>query len=119
MANTKKYYIILTDEEVSRLKKLAKSTESKKLIRKRINILLDMDEAHGKSLTYKQCVKSNATSMMNVFHVLHTYATEGLEAVLIIKRSSRSDVSNLKADGRAEAQLIQLACSEAPEGHTR
>lgn len=81
MANTKKYHVNLTDEEVSRLKRLEKSAESKKLIRKRINILLNMDEAHGKPLTYKQCVKSNATSIMNVHYVLHTYATEGLDAV--------------------------------------
>lgn len=119
MANTKKYHVTLTDEEVIRLKKLAKSAESKKLIRKRINILLDMDERHGKPLTYNQCVKSNATSIMNVYNVLHTYATEGLDAVLTIKRSIKSDVSNLKVDGKAEAQLIQLACSEAPEGHAR
>lgn len=119
MGNRKKYHVILSDEEVTRLKKLAKSAESKKLIRKRINILLDMDEAHGKPLTYKQCFKSNATSMMKVYHVLHTYSTQGLEAVLTIKRSSKSDVSNLKVDGRAEAQLIQLACSKAPEGHAR
>ena len=89
MGNRKKYHVILSDEEVTRLKKLAKSAESKKLIRKRINILLDMDEAHGKPLTYKQCVKSNATSVMNVYHVLHTYSTQGLEAVLTIKRSSK------------------------------
>lgn len=78
-----------------------------------------MDETHGKCLAYSQCVKSNATGMMNVYNVLHTYATEGLEAVLTIKRSCKSDVSNLKVDGRAEAQIIQLACSEAPEGHAR
>lgn len=119
MANTKKYYVTLTDEEASRLKKLAKSAESKKIIRKRINILLDMDKTHGKPLTYNQCVKSNATSIMNVYKVLHTYETEGLDAVLIIKRSCKSDVSNLKVDGKAEAQLIQLSCNETPEGHAR
>lgn len=65
----KKYHIILTEEERSHLKKLANSSESKKLIRKRINILLDIDESQGKYLTYEQCVKSNATSMMNVYKV--------------------------------------------------
>ena len=78
-----------------------------------------MDEAHGKPLIYKQCVKSNVTSVMNVYHVLHTYSTQGLEAVQTIKRSCKSDVSNLKVDGRVEAQLIQLACSKAPESHAR
>lgn len=52
MARPKKYHIILTEEERARLKKLAKSPESKKLIRKRINILLDLDESQDKCLTY-------------------------------------------------------------------
>lgn len=119
MARPKKYHIILTEEERSHLKKLANSSESKKLIRKRINILLDIDESQGKYLTYEQCVKSNATSMMNVYKVAVAYATGGIDKVLTIKRSSKSDTAKLKVDGRAEAQLIQLACSEAPEGRDR
>ena len=53
MARPKKYHILLSEEERTRLKKLAKSPESKKLIRKRINILLDLDESQGKYLTYE------------------------------------------------------------------
>lgn len=119
MARPKKYHIHLTEEERSRLKKLAKSTESKKLIRKRINILLDQDESQNKYHIYEQCVKSNATSMMNVYKVILAYSTGGIDKVLTIKRSSKSDTANIKVDGRAEAQLIQLACSEAPEGRDR
>lgn len=65
----KKNHVTLTDEEVTRLKKLAKSPASNKLIRKRINIQLDMDESHGHPLTYHQCVKSIETCIMNVYHV--------------------------------------------------
>lgn len=119
MARPKKYHILLSEEERTRLKKLAKSPASKKLIRKRINILLDLDESQNKYLTYEQCVKSNATSMMNVYKVAVSYASGGIERVLTIKRSSKSDTANIKVDGRAEAQLIQLACSEAPEGRDR
>lgn len=119
MARPKKYHIILTEEERTRLKKLVKSSESKKLIRKRINILLDLDESQDKYLTYEQCVKTNATSMMNVYKVIVAYVNGGIERVLTIKRSIKSDTANIKVDGRAEAQLIQLACSEAPEGRDR
>lgn len=119
MARPKKYHIILTEGERARLKKLAKSSESKKLIRKRINILLDLDESQDKCLTYAQCVKSNATSMMNVYKVIIAYVKGGIDNVLTIKRSINSDTANIKVDGRAEAQLIQLACSEAPEGRSR
>ena len=119
MARPKKYHILLTEEERARLKKLAKSSESKKLIRKRINILLDLDESQDKCLTYAQCVKSNATSMMDVYKVIIAYVKGGIDNVLTIKRSINSDTANIKVDGRAEAQLIQLACSEAPEGRSR
>lgn len=119
MARPKKYHVHLSEEELSRLKKLQKSAESKKTIRKRINILMDLDEDHGKALTYEQCVKSNATSMMNVYHVAHTYCTKGLEELLTIKRSIKSNTATLKVDGRAEARLIQLACSQAPDGRDR
>ena len=98
---------------------MAKSSESKKLIRKRINILLDLDESQDKCLTYAQCVKSNATSMMNVYKVIVAYVKGGIDNVLTIKRSINSGTANIKVDGRAEAQLIQLACSEAPEGRSR
>lgn len=74
MSRPKKYHISLTEAERNRLKKLAKSAESKKLIRKRINILLNLDESQGKYLTYEQCVKANATSMMNVYKVIIAYA---------------------------------------------
>lgn len=119
MSRPKKYHIILTEAERNRLKELAKSDKSKKIIRKRINILLDLDESQGKYLTYEQCVKANASSSRNVYRVIVAYANGGIDAVLTIKRSSKSDTANIKVDGRAEAQLIQLACSEAPEGRDR
>lgn len=39
--------------------------------------------------------------------------------MLEIKRSGKSDTSRLKMDGSAEARLLELACSEAPEGRAR
>ena len=45
------------------------------------------------------------------------YATAGLEAALRRKKPDR--VYARKLDGRGEAHLIALACSEAPEGYGR
>lgn len=36
----------------------------------------------------------------------------------VSKRSVNSDNARRKLDGRAEAQLIEIACSPAPEGHS-
>ena len=57
--------------------------------------------------------------MMNVYKVIVAYIKGGIDKVLTIKRSINSDTANIKVDGRAEAQLIQLACSKAPEGRNR
>ena len=57
--------------------------------------------------------------MMNVYKVIVAYVKGGIDNVLTIKRSINSGTANIKVDGRAEAQLIQLACSEAPEGRSR
>ncbi len=36
-----------------------------------------------------------------------------------MKRNVNSDNARRKLDGRAEARLIEIACSPAPEGHAR
>jgi hypothetical protein len=39
--------------------------------------------------------------------------------VLTRKRSINSDNARRKVDGRTEAKLLEVACSPAPEGHSR
>ena len=39
--------------------------------------------------------------------------------MLTLKRNMNSDQARRKVDGRTEARLIEIACSPAPEGHSR
>lgn len=119
MARPRTYKVTLSEEEYSSIKKISRSKKTSKIRKLRCQILLDLDDAHGKCLTHAQCVKLNGTCPMTVHNTVKTFCTEGLDAALSIKRSSKSDTSNLKVDGKAEAKLIQLACSEVPEGHAR
>lgn len=119
MGRPKIYIVSLPDEDYQRIKCIAKSKDTSKIIRQRCNILLDVDTAHGKSFTYKQCINANGTCIMTVYKVVRDYLTKGLDAVLTIGRSPKSDTARLKVDGRSEAQLVALACSEVPEGHYR
>ena len=48
-----------------------------------------------------------------------TYAQEGLEEVLKFKRNINSNNARRKVDGRMEAQIVEIACGPAPEGHNR
>ena len=48
MARPKKYIIKLTDDEVKKLKSVIRKKDTSRTIRSRCQIILDMDELHGK-----------------------------------------------------------------------
>jgi hypothetical protein len=57
------------------------------------------------------------TSAATVGRVRTRFFRQGLDAAL--ERSAPDRVYQRSLDGRAEARLIALACSEAPEGRDR
>lgn len=119
MSRKKKYNVTLTDEEVKKLKALIRKDSCCRTVRCRCQILLDLDNAHGKSLTYEQASKSIGVCIATVVNTVRQYAAEGLESTISLKRNVNSDNARRKLDGRAEARLIELACTPAPEGHAR
>lgn len=119
MARPKKYVVRLTNEEVERLQKTAKRKSTSATIRDRCYILLDMDESHPPCVKQMDCAKQRGVAQKTVVNTVQQYYTEGLDAVLKLKRSVNSDQARRKVDGRVEARLIEVACSPAPEGHSR
>ena len=123
MARPKKYSIHLTEKELKKLKsvirKVIRKKETSKTIRSRCQIILDLDEAHGKVLTHEQSARSNGVCMATVTNTVTKYINGGIDAVIEWKRSINSDNARRKVDGRAEARLIELACGPVPEGHSR
>ncbi len=107
MGRPKKNKIELTDEQVNVLKKKIRSKKTSKMIRSRCHILLDLDEKHGKILTYEQSARANGICT----------ATVGNNEVLSYNLSTNSDNAKRKVDGRAEARIIELATSAPPKGH--
>lgn len=116
---TVKHVISLSDSDRARLAKTAKSSKVGSTIRKRCQILLALDESQGKHITRQQCIEVLGVSPTGINNTVKKYLTEGIDAVLSFRRNEKSNTGSLKLDGRAEAQIIALACSEAPEGHTR
>ncbi len=114
-----KHKVQLTDAEVNKLKSIIRNKNTSKMIRSRCQILLDLDMAHGNVLTHEQCARSNGVCMATVHNTLVKYTNGGIETATQYKRSINSDNARLKVDGRAEARIIELACSPAPEGHSR
>lgn len=90
-----------------------------KTIRSRCQIILNLDESHGKDLTHEQSAKSNGVCMATVTNTVTKYMNGGIDAVTEIKRNINSDNARRKDDGRTEARLIELAFGAVPEGHSR
>jgi transposase len=119
MPRERKYRVKLTDEQLKQLKKLMRSKTTPLTVKNRCQILLDMDEAQGKQYLEAQCASRNAVHIATVSYTVKKYVEEGFEGAITLKRNVNSDNARRKVDGRAEAQLVALACGPVPEGHSR
>lgn len=119
MGRPKKYVISLTDEEINKLHAVLNNKHTSKTVKCRCQILIDLDDAHGKILTHAQCAKSNAVCEATVTNTVRVYIDGGLDAVLHLKRSENSNNARRKVDGHIEAELIKIACGPVPEGHDK
>ena len=119
MGRPRKYIVTLSDDDLKRLKSTIRKKKTSRTIKCRCQILIDLDEAHGKILTHEQSSKSNGVSMATVSNVVKEYHDGGIDKVLTYNRSANSDQAKRKLDGRAEAKVIQIACGPIPDGHSR
>ena len=119
MARPVKNHVELTDEEVKQLKSIQRKKGTSRMILKRCQILLDLDEKHGAKLSREQCAKSNAVCPATVANTLKKYANGGIEEAISYKRNENSNHAMRKVDGRTEARIIEIACCPPPEGHSR
>jgi transposase len=117
----KKYVVELTEDEREYLYGLisaGSSAPARMLNRARILLKADVSKrTEGKPLLDRQIAPMLETSTTTVQRVRERFCRQGLEAAL--ERSAPDRVYERSFDGRAEARLIALACSEAPEGHDR
>lgn len=119
MARPKVYSINLTDDERSKLNKVIKNKATCKTVLKRCQILRDLDETKGCGLTHAQIAHTYAVCPATVSNLIRNYVNKGINSIIRYNISPNSAASLRKADGRAEAKLIQIACGPAPDGHSR
>lgn len=114
------YPVALTDDQVAFLKKITlPSTNKSNTVKKRAQVLLDLDQNHHNGLTRKQVAEVNRVGESTVTRIATIFATDGLDAVLKLRRSDASNHARQKLTGEDEAKIIELACGPAPEGYTR
>lgn len=88
MARPRKYVIKLTDDELKTLKSIIRKSNTSKTIRSRCQIIIDLDEAHGKVLTHEQSARSNGVCLTTVTNTVTKYFSGGIEAVTESKEIS-------------------------------
>ena len=111
MARPRKYVIKLTDDELKTLKSIIRKSNTSKTIRSRCQIIIDLDEAHGKVLTHEQSARSNGVCLTTVTNTVTKYFSGGIEAVTEFKRNINSDNARRILDGRAEARKCNHSIS--------
>ena len=87
MARPKKYSISLTDEQLKELKSVIRKKQTSKTVRSRCQIIIDLDEAHGKILTHEQAAKSNGVCMATITNIVKLYINEGIDGIISLKRN--------------------------------
>ena len=115
----KRYVVELSGEERKRLEGLihAGKSSAQTLTRARILLKADISEA-GEGWSDSAISAALDTSINNVARPRQLLVQEGFEATLKRKYNPNSARPRI-FDGAAEAKLIALACSPAPEGFAR
>jgi transposase len=113
----KKYVVRLTDQERGQLETLVRRgrAHARKLLYARI--LLKADSDGPDQWTDERIAEAFEVSTATVARERRRFCEDGLEIALLPKKPGRPRRRVL--DGRAEAHLIALSCSDPPEGRER
>lgn len=112
--------IRLSEEEQVYLKNFVKNGEhkAKEIIRARVLLMLDRT---GKSdhVRYNRTAEYAGISVQAVYNMRDEYlSNRDISAYLTRKKRTTPPVKP-KVNGEVEAKIVALACSKAPEGHSR
>jgi transposase len=109
----KRTEVKLSEDEQKHLKRINRSgvASARKLSHARILLQAHEEKAH------EGIADSVGVSYATVTRVCQRYVAEGLEAALQPAKAVRTKPRKL--DGRGEAKLVALACSDPPEGQAR
>ena len=111
----KRYVVRLTHQEREHLEALVRRgrAHARKLLYARILLKTDASET-GPAWTDERIADALETSTDTVARERRRFLEDGLEVALMPKKPGRPRRRVL--DGRAEARLVALSCSEPPEG---
>ena len=112
--------IYLSEEEQIYLKSIVQKGvhPAKEITRARVLLMLDRT---GKSdhVRYKRTAEYAGISVQSVYNMRDEFlSNHDIDSYLTRKKRETPPVP-AKVDGKVEAEIVALACSEVPEGHSR
>lgn len=113
----KKYIVELTDQERQKLKEIISKGKTAAHKIKHANILLKA-EVNGPNMKDEDIAQMFSCHSRTVVNIRQRFVEQGLDAALD-RRKRATPPRKKRLDGRKEATLIALACSEVPEGYSR
>ena len=114
----KLYHVTLSDEERAELSALVNKGKgvARRLTRSRILLLADENRVDG-GWKDEDIAKALGISSRTVERIREKCVKQGIESALKHTRPKQRKAQIL--DGKAEAKLVQLACSSPPDGYER
>ena len=114
----KKYHVELTEEQCSHLLECLGRGEHPAAEQTRVRVLLKVDEGpDGPAWTDDRTAEALEVAKGTVAGIRRRFCDRGLTGC--IERKSPDREYERKLNGEQEAELIRIACSEAPEGRSQ
>ena len=112
--------IYLTEEERKTVEKFAKNGTHNSHLIVRANILLVLDRTAKKDhMRIKRTAEAHGVSRQTVYNIIEDYHNSKDISEFLSRKVRETPPVPSKVDGELEAHIIALACSQAPEGHSR
>jgi hypothetical protein len=111
----KRYRVTLSSEERELLNNIIQTRSSKSPQVRRSYMLLAADENGEKQWTDEKIKTTYDCSIPTIERLRKRFVEESLEIALYGKK--REPIKDKLIDGRVEAKLVALRCSEPPEGY--
>ena len=114
----KQYIVELTSKERSRLQQIISKGNTTGYRIKYAQILLKADQSNaGPGWSDSKTAEAFECNVSTVYRLRKRLVEKGFEAVL--QHGNKGKRKQRKLDGKAEAHLIALACSQPPKGRQR
>jgi len=113
-----KYRVTLTSEERKSLKQIISKGKTAGYRIRHAHILLAVDEIEeNKDWTDNDIARAYHTTERSIGNLRRRFVEKGLDTAL--GREKRESAPRTKIDGEAEAKIVALTCSEAPDGYSQ